>query len=406
MTKTVTKGASRRQFMTGAAATAGMAAAASFVPTRFAIGAKAPVKVGIMLPFSGTYAMLGNSITDAMKLRIEQAGGRLGGRPVEYATIDSEWTPAKGQIKANKLVKKDRVDFVVGPVHSGIAMAMSKVLLRDRMPIWIIPNAGNNLLTRDHCAPHVFRTSFTNWQSAHVAGELMAKEGVKTVVTCTWKYAAGIQMMEAGKASFEKAGGKVIKEIWVPFPDVEFQAYLSEIAALKPDAVFSFYSGGGAIKYVKEFAAAGLRDTIKLYGPGFLTEGVSRAQGEAAEGIKTALHYADNLGTPEDNAFRAAYKKAYGKDPNVFSVQGYDTGSLLLQGMAAVGGDVGARADLIDAMETATFYDSPRGVWRMSKSHNPIQDIYIRRVEKGRQISVGIGAKQLEDPGTGCKMIA
>ncbi len=395
---------SRRRFVAAAAATTGLAAAATFVPARFAIGARAPVKIGVLLPFGGVYAMLGNSITDAMKLRIELAGGKLGGRDIEYVIVDSEWTPAKAPLKAKKLVSKDRVDFVVGPVHSGIAMAMSTVLRPRKLPIWIIPNAGNNKLTRELCAPHIFRTSFTNWQSAHVAGQLMANEGIKTAVTCTWKYAAGTQMMEAGKASFEKAGGKVIKELWVPFPDVEFQAYLSEIAALKPDAVFSFYSGGGAVKFVKDYAAAGLKDKIPLYGPGFLTEGATKAQGDAAEGIKTALHYADNLDTKEDNRFRAAYKKATGKDPNVFSVQGYDTGSLLLQAMAAVGGDAGAREEIIDVMETATFYDSPRGVWKMSKAHNPIQDIYIRRVEEGRQIKIGMGAEQLEDPATGCKM--
>ncbi|MCP5368268.1 MAG: ABC transporter substrate-binding protein [Hyphomicrobiales bacterium] len=403
MTKKPTSTASRRRFLAGAAATTGLVAASSFVPTRFAIGAKAPIKVGILLPYSGTYAMLGNSITDALKLRIAEAGGKLGGRDVDWVAIDSEWTPAKAPIKSQQLVNKEKVDFVVGPVHSGIAMGMSTVLRPRKTPIWIIPNAGNDLLTGKLCAPHVFRTSFSNWQSAHVGGKLMADDGIKTCVNITWKYAAGEQMMAAGKAAFEAAGGKVIEEIWVPFPDVEFQAFLSKIAALKPDAVFSFYSGGGAIKFVKDYAAAGLKESIPLYGPGFLTEGVIKAQGDAAEGIKTALHYADGLNTPADNKFRAAYQKAYGRGPNVFSVQGYDTGSLLLQAAAAVGGDIGATANVIEAMESATFADSPRGPWKMSAAHNPVQDIYIREAKGGQNLSIGVGAKQLEDPATGCK---
>jgi branched-chain amino acid transport system substrate-binding protein len=395
---------SRRHFIAGAAATAGLAAAGSFVPTRFAIGAKAPVKVGILLPYSGTYAMLGNSITNALKMRIEQAGGKLGGRAVEYVGLDSEMSVPKAPTNTNKLIKKEKVDFLVGPVHSGIAAAMAKIVGPRKAPIMIVPNAGHNGITGSLCAPNIFRTSFSNWQPAFPGGKVMADDGHKTCVTIAWKYGAGIQMMAAGKENFEAHGGKVVKDIQVPFPKVEFQAFLSEIASIKPDAVFSFFSGGGAVKFVKDYAAAGLKDSIHLYGPGFLTEGVSQAQGEAAEGIKTTLHYAANLDNDANRKFRKDYENAYGTSANVFSVQGYDTGSLLLQAMAAVSGDSGATKDLIAVMEGATIADSPRGAWKMSKAHNPIQDIYLRRVKGGENLVLGVAAKNLEDPATGCSM--
>jgi len=395
---------SRRRFISGAAATAGLAAASSFVPTRFAIGATAPVRVGILLPYSGTYAMLGNSITNAFKMRIEQAGGKLGGRAVEYVALDSEMSVPKAPTNTNKLVKKEKVDFVVGPVHSGIAAAMAKIIGPREAPIMIVPNAGNNAITGGLCAPNIFRTSFSNWQPAYPGGKVMADDGHKTCVTIAWKYAAGAQMMAAGKDNFEKHGGKVVKDIPVPFPKVEFQAALSEIASIKPDCVFAFFSGGGAVKFVKDYAAAGLKDNIPLYGPGFLTEGVSKAQGAAAEGIKTTLQYAADLDNPVNKRFRADYKDAFGGDANVFSVQGYDTGTLLSQAMALVGGDTGATQELIAAMETAEIIDSPRGAWKMSKNHNPIQDIYLRQVKSGQNLVLGVAAKGLEDPGAGCKM--
>ena len=394
----------RRGFIAGTTAAAGLAAAGSFAPTRFALAGKAPVRVGILLPYSGTYAMLGNSITDALKLRIEQEGGMLGGRPVEYVAIDSEMSVPKAPTNTNKLIKKDKVDFLVGPVHSGIAQAMAKIVGPRGAPIMVVPNAGSNLVTGSLCAPNIFRTSFSNWQPAYPGGKVMADDGHKTCVTIAWKYAAGRQMMDAGKESFEANGGQVVKDLEVPFPKVEFQAFLSEIAAIKPDAVFSFFSGGGAVKFVKDYAAAGLKDSIPLYGPGFLTEGVSKAQGEAAEGIKTTLHYAADLDNAANKSFRAAYEKAYGKAPNVFSVQGYDTGSLLLQAVAAVEGDTGATDQVIAAMEGATIADSPRGSWTMSKAHNPIQDIYLRQVEGGENLVLGVAAKALEDPATGCQM--
>ena len=394
----------RRQFVAGAAATAGLAAAGSFVPVRVAIGGMAAVKVGILLPYSGTYAKLGEAITNALKLRIEQAGGKLGGRAIEYVAIDSEMSVPKAPTNTNKLIKKEKVDFLVGPVHSGIAQAMAKIVGPRETPIMIVPNAGSNLVTGSLCAPNIFRTSFTNWQPAYPCGKVMADDGHKTCVTIAWKYAAGRQMMDAGTENFENNGGSVVQDIQVPFPQVEFQAHLSEIASIKPDAVFAFFAGGGAVKFVKDYAAAGLKDKIPLYGPGFLTEGVSKAQGAAAEGIRTTLHYAANLDNAANGAFRPAYQKAFGKAADVFAVQGYDTGSLLIQAMDSVGGDTGATRDLIAAMEGATIADSPRGAWSMSKAHNPIQDIYLRQVKDSVNEVLGVAAKALQDPATGCKM--
>ena len=395
---------SRRNFIAGAAATTGLVAASSFIPGRFAIGALAPVKIGILLPYSGTYAMLGNSITNAMKMRIEQAGGRMGGRPIEYIAVDSEMSVPKAPQNTNKLIQKEKVDFLVGPVHSGIAAAMAQIIGQRKTPIMIVPNAGSNAVTGPLCAPNIFRASFSNWQPAYPGGVLMGKEGHKTCVTISWKYGAGIQMMAAGRDGFATTGGKSVKDILLPFPNVEFQAHLSEIAALKPDCVFAFFSGGGATKFLKDYEAAGLKDKIPLYGPGFLTEGVEKAAGSAAEGIKTTLHYASNLANRENEKFRADYQAAFGAAANVFSVQGYDTGSLMLQAAAAVGGDVEATADVIKVLETTKVPDSPRGPWAMSKAHNPIQNIYLRQVENGQQKLLGIAAEALEDPATGCKM--
>lgn len=404
MTKKTNTGSSRREFLGGVAATAGLAAASSFIPTKFAIAAKAPVKVGILLPYSGTYAMLGNSITNAMKMRIEQAGGMLGGRPVEYVGIDSEMSVPKAPVNTKKLIDKEKVDFVVGPVHSGIAAAMAKIMGPRKSPIMIVPNAGSNAVTGSLCAPNIFRTSFSNWQPAFPGGKVMADDGHKRAVTIAWKYGAGIQMMAAGTEAFEANGGKVIKDLQVPFPKVEFQAYLAEIAALKPDAVFAFFSGGGAAKFLKDYAAAGLKDSIPLYGPGFLTEGVEAAAGAAADGIKTTLHYSEDLDNEANTKFRADYEKAFGKPPNVFAVQGFDAGSLLLQAAAATNGDTGATAEMIKAMENAVFLDSPRGEWKMSKAHNPIQNIYLREVQGGKQKLLGVAAAALEDKADGCKM--
>ncbi len=219
----------------------------------------------------------------------------------------------------------------------------------------------------------------------------------------SWDYAAGHESVDGFKEAFTAGGGKLEKELFLPFPNVEFQPILTEIAALKPELVYVFFAGGGAVKFVKDYAAAGLKASVPLVGAGFLTDGTLEAQGEAAQGLETTLHYADGLDFAKDKAFRAAFRKATGRDADVYAVQGYDTGQLLVAGLAAVKGDAKARTDLVAAMERAEI-DSPRGKFTLSKAHNPVQDMYLRKVQGLENKYVSVAVKALADPARGCKM--
>ena len=360
------------------------------------------LKVGLMLPYTGTYAALGNAIENGFRLHVAEQGGKLSGREIEFVKVDDESDPSKATDNVNKLIKRDNVDVLIGSVHSGVAMAMAKVA-KDTGTLLIVPNAGADAVTGAMCAPNIFRSSFSNWQPGYAMGEVVAKKGHKKVVTITWKYAAGDESIRGFKEAFEKSGGKVTKELNVPFPNVEFQALLTEIAAAKPDAVYTFFAGGGAVKFVKDYSAAGLKKTIPLYGAGFLTDGTLEAQGADAADLLTTLHYADSLGTPRDNAFRLSYAKSYKLQPDVYAVQGYDAAQMLGVGLAAVKGDISKRAEFTAALEKAKI-DSPRGAFTLSKSHNPIQDIYLRQVSGKENKVVSIATKALADPGRGCRM--
>ena len=399
----MTRHDSRRRVLTGIAATAGVAAASTFLPVRFAIGQAAKIKLGLMLPYTGTYAALGKNIDDALRLAISEAGGKLGGRDIEYAVVDDESEPAKATENATKLVTRDKVDVLIGTGHSGVAAAMVKVAA-DNNALLVIPNAGVGAATGPLCAPNIFRTSFSNWQPGFAMGKVAAERGQKRAVAISWDYAAGKESNGAFKEGFEAGGGKVENELYLPFPQVEFQALLTQIASIKPDVVYAFFAGGGAVSFVKDYVAAGLRKAIPLVGPGFLTDGTLQAQGEAAQGLETTLHYADGLDIPRDKSFRAAFKSAVNRDPDVYAVQGYDTGQLLVAGLGTVKGDVGARDALVAALEKTTI-DSPRGKFTLSKAHNPIQDIYLRKVEGLENKYVSVAAKALNDPAHGCKMV-
>ena len=360
------------------------------------------LKVGFMLPATGTFASLGTAIDNGFRLYVAEQGGKIAGREVEYVRVDDESDPSKATDNVNKLIKRDNVDVIVGTVHSGVAMAMAKAA-KESGTLLIVPNAGAAAVTGPMCAPNIFRSSFSNWQPGYAMGEVAAKKGHKRIVTITWKYAAGDEAVKGFKESFEKNGGAVVKELNLPFPNVEFQALLTEIAATKPDAVFTFFAGGGAVKFVKDYAAAGLKKTIPLYGSGFLTDGTLEAQGADADGLLTTLHYADNLNSKRDQNFRLAYAKTYKLQPDVYAVQGYDAGQILGIGLNATKGDAKNIQGFAQAVRAAKI-DSPRGTFTISKNHNPVQDIYLRKVVGKENVMDSIASKALADPGLGCKM--
>jgi branched-chain amino acid transport system substrate-binding protein len=391
----------RRIVLSRTAALLGAATTGLMLP-ELAQAQSGKIRIGLMLPYTGAFAPLGVAIENGVRMALNEQGGKLAGREIEWFKVDDESDPSKGVENASKLVQRDKVDVLIGTVHSGVQMGIHKVA-RESGVLTLIPNAGVHAATRALCAPNVFRTSFSNSQPTRALGKVMMDKGHKKVVWITWKYAAGEEAFEGFKESYTAAGGTIIKELGLPFPNVEFQALLTEIASLKPDAVACFFAGPSAAKFMKDYAAAGLKGKIPLYGSGFLTEGVLEAAGPAADGVTTTLHYSDSLNTPRNNKFRLEYAKAFKMQPDVYAVQGYDTGLLLIKGANAVKGDLTAKPALYKAMESAVI-DSPRGKWTMSKSHNPVQDIYLRVAEKGENKVIGVAAKALADSGLGCKL--
>lgn len=395
MTKSITAMTRRSMLKTGAALTA-----ASAVPTGWAIAQAKPLKVGLMLPYSGTFAKLGENITFAIELLIAEKGGKLGGREIQIVKLDDESKPENAPQNADRLVKRDSVDVLIGTVHSGVQMGIHKVV-SESGTLTIVPNAGNGAVTRELCAKNVFRSSFSNWQPAYGMGVAAAKKGYKKSVWVTWDYAAGAESGGGYKEAFEKGGGQVLPNLTLPFPQTNFQPLLAQIPGLGVDVVGSFFAGGGAVQFVKEYAAAGIK--IPLVGSGFLTEGVLAAQGAAAEGIETALHYGDGLDNPKNAAFRKSFKDKAGRDADVYAVQGYDAAQLLAIGLEAVKGKIEDEANLYKALRAAKI-DSPRGPISMSPAQNVTQNIYLRKAEGGLNKVVGVAVENLADPGTGCKL--
>ena len=392
---TIERHMSRRGLIKG-----GLAIGAASLPTGFAIAQAKPLKLGLMLPYSGTFAKLGENITFAVEMLIAEKGGKLGGRAIEIVKLDDESKPENAPQNTERLVKRDGVDVLIGTVHSGVQMGIHKVV-RETGTLTIIPNAGVNAITRQLCAKNIFRASFSNWQPPYGMGLALGKRGVKRAAFITWDYAAGTEAAEGFREGLEKHGGQVVKTLTLKFPETNFQPLLAQVHDLGVEAVGAFFAGGGAVQFVKEYKAAAIK--VPLCGNGFLTEGTLQAQGEAAEGIETALHYGDGLDNPKNLAFRKAFKEKTQREADVYAVQGYDSAQLLAVGLEAVKGDMDDEAGLYKAMRAARI-DSPRGPISISPSQEVVHNIYLRRAENGQNKVIGIAAEALADPGTGCKL--
>jgi branched-chain amino acid transport system substrate-binding protein len=378
------------------------AGAAAGALARPALAQGAPLRVGLMLPYSGTFAQLGENITTAFEMHLAERGGKLGGRSVTVMKLDDGSDPAAAPQNVNRLLNRDKADVLVGTVHSGVVMALVQAAREKGVPL-IIPNAGNVAASRELCSESVFRTSFSNWQPAYGMGKALAATGVKKAVWVTWDYAAGKESAEGFRDGLKAGGAELVQILTLPFPETNFQPILAQLPGLGVQAVGSFFAGGGAVQFVRDYAAAGLRDKLPLCGSGFLTEGTLAAQGAAAEGVRTALHYGDGLDIAKNTAFRKAFKEKAGREADVYAVQGYDAAQLLAAGVDAVKGDMDADKALFAAMRGARI-DSPRGAFTLSASHNPVQNIYLREARGGENKVIGIAAEALADPGTGCKL--
>src|SRR6185503_1290278 len=322
----------RRKFLGGIGLTA---ASITMGPWVLRTGAQSgPIKIGLVLPYTGVYAVLGESITQGMELVFGRENWTVAGRKVEMIKEDDEMQPPVGVRKTEKLIDSDKVDILTGPVHSGILMGM-RDKVHDSKTILIVSNAGADAISRERCSKWIFRTSFSNWQPCQPMGGWVAKNVSKEVFQIAPNYQAGKDMMAAFRETFVPAGGKVVAEDYPKLGETDYAPYLTKIKQSGAKAVFAFYSGTDAVNFVKQFDQFGLKQNIKLTGAGFLTEpDVLPAQGKSALGVITGHFYTPVLDNPTNQRFVKEFREKYaGKMPDGFACQGYDTAEVIVRAL-------------------------------------------------------------------------
>lgn len=356
---------------------------------RPAIAQAEVVKIGMITTLSGPGAALGADIRDGFNLAVKNAGGRLGGVAVEVVVADDGLRPENGRAIAERMVRRERVQVLTGIVFSNVLLAVAPVVLPAAT--YVSANAGPSQLAGEGCHPNYFSVAWQNDNLHEAVGQYMTQQGVRRAFILAPNYPAGRDALTGFKRFYK---GEVVSETYTRLDQLDYAAELATIRNASPEAVYIFLPGGLGINFIKQYAAAGLRGRIPLYGPGFsFDQDVFPAVGEDALGCFNSSQWALDLPNLANRTFVETFEREYGRLPSLYASQGYDAANLIGSALAATRGDVSDRAAFSAALKRANFA-SVRGAFGFGNNNHPIQTIYMREVvrdSQGRIVNRTIG---------------
>ena len=343
---------------------------------------KGPIKIGFLAPMTGGAAQVGKDMVNGLSMWLEENGNQIAGRKVELIVEDTQGQPNIALTKLGKLVESDKVDVLSGGLFAHVGYALAPKVDQYKIPM-LYPVMASDDLTQRKPAKWVVRNGWTSSQPSHPFGEWVYKTlGYKRVVTIGIDYSFGWEVVGGFQKSFEEAGGQVIQKLWPPLGTTDFAPYLSQIRR-DADAVFALMVAASSLRFPKQYQDAGLKARLPLLGGGTtFDEFVLPSLGdEAIDGI-SPLMYSAALDTPVNRRFVKDYRAKYGKVPSYYSEVCYTTGRWINDAAKAIGGDLEDREKFLAALRKVEVPDAPRGPVKLDAHGNPIQNIYIRKVQK------------------------
>jgi branched-chain amino acid transport system substrate-binding protein len=338
----------------------------------------ATVKVGLLSTLSGPGAGLGVDIRDGFQLAVKLSGGKFSGKAVDVIVADDQASPDVGRQTADRLVKRDKVDFMTGIVFSNVMLAVGAPTFQSKT-FYISANAGPSQYAGEQCNPYFFSASYQNDNMHEAVGKVVTDKGFKKVALIAPNYPAGKDAIAGFKRFFK---GEVASETYTTLNQLDYGTELSKLRATKPDAVYIFLPGGMGINFIKQFVGAGLSKDITLFGPGFSgDEDVIKAVGDPMLGMFNTSQWGHDMDNAANKKFVAEFEKAYGRLPTLYAAQGYDAARLIEAAVRDSKGNLEDKAAVRKALEAAKF-DSVRGAFKFNSNHFPIQDYYLRVITK------------------------
>jgi len=344
--------------------------------------AQKTIKIGFMAPLTGGGAQVGKDMVDGLKMYFEEHGYQLAGRKVELIIEDSQGRPEVAVNKLRKFVENDGADIVAGEAFAHIGLALAPKINEYKIP-GIFPVVAADDLTQRLRTKWVVRTGWASSQPSHPFGEWVAKNTkYKRIATIAADYAFGWEVVGGFQRTFEENGGQIVQKLWVPLNVADWAPYLSQIRR-DVDAVFALAVAAAQLRFPKQYEDAGLKGRLPLIGGAvtFDESALPRMGDEALDGI-SPLMYSAALDTPAMKEWVKKYKAKYGKVPSYYSETCYTTARSLDIAAKAVGGKIEDREAFLAALKKVEIPDALRGPIKLDAYGNPVQNIYVRKVEK------------------------
>jgi branched-chain amino acid transport system substrate-binding protein len=343
---------------------------------------KGPIKIGFIAPFSGGFAAQGKDMLAALQLYFEEIGYQAAGRKIELIMEDDEANPAVGLTKTRKLVEKDGVHLMTGGMMASTGYALAPYIDSQEIPM-TYPVISSDDLTQRKIPKWIVRTGWSSCQPHQPFGEYAYNVlKFKKISIIAYDFAFGWECVGSFHKVFEDSGGRIVQKIWVPLTAQDFSPYLSQISK-DVDAVFAVFSGRQTLQFVKQYQEFGLKGKIPLIGGGTVTdEHALPSMGDEAIGIITPLHYSEVLDNPANKKFVKAFREKAKKAASYYSEATYTGARWITEAIKATNGDVENRSKFLEALKKVEIKDDARGPMKMDSYGNPIQNIYIRKVER------------------------
>ncbi len=337
------------------------------------------VKIGFVTTLTTGAAVIGKDMQNAANLAVEHLGGKAGNLDIEVIFADDGFAPETGKQATDKLVKQDDVDFVTGYIWSHVLLASRKSAL-DAGKFLISANAGPSQIAGKLCDENFFSTSWQNDQTPMAMGEVLNRQGVKSLYVMAPNYAAGKDMVAGVERTFkgEIVGRDLTK--WGADAQLDFSAELAKAKASGADGIFVFYPGAAGGAFMKQYDQAGLKDILPLYSV-FTVDALSLPKLQAANltgvlGSRTTQEWDPTLDNAANKKFVADYKAKYGAYPSYYGAQSYDAIMLIASAVAKVGNT--EDKDALRAALKAADFDSVRGKFKFGTNNFPVENFYLR----------------------------
>jgi branched-chain amino acid transport system substrate-binding protein len=338
------------------------------------------LRIGYVAPTTGIFAQVGKDMVDGFKMYLDEKKDKFGSADVKFLVEDEQAKPDTAVTKAKKLILQDKVHVLVGGLLASSGYALAPVSTAEKV-LYVIPvSAADDLTQRDLAKyPYIIRTGWSSSQPSHPFGQWACDQGYKKIAAIGADYAFGYEVIGGFQRAFEACGGKIIQKIWPPIGTKDFGPYIPTIRS-DADAILSLMVGPMSLQFPKQLAAAGNTKPV-LGGGTSYDEFVLPSMGDEVIGHVSALQYSAALETAKNEAFVKAYRAKFGKVPSYYSETNYTTAGMIDQIIQNNGGKFPGAEEFIKQLSAMKF-DTVRGPVSFDDMRNPVQNIYIKKVEK------------------------